>query len=117
MSNHLFTFILPGEAANDFGRSAVPRHQNIFYVFSATKRFWKQLSGGSRISCRGNASLSSTNAAQVEAVRKELPFLPGENVVAEPEKRDTAPACAWLSASPSSRQGSHLRVTRGRRHP
>ena len=29
-----------------------------------------------------------------DAIRKELPFLPSENVVAEPEKRDTAPACA-----------------------
>ncbi len=35
-----------------------------------------------------------TNAAQADAVRAELPFLPAENVLAEPEKRDTAPACA-----------------------
>lgn len=35
-----------------------------------------------------------TNAAQAEAVRTELPFLPAENVLVEPEKRDTAPACA-----------------------
>ena len=35
-----------------------------------------------------------TNAAQAEAVRAELPFLPVENIIAEPEKRDTAPACA-----------------------
>ena len=35
-----------------------------------------------------------TNAAQVDSIRKELPFLPAENIVAEPEKRDTAPACA-----------------------
>lgn len=35
-----------------------------------------------------------TNAAQADAVRAELPFLPQENILVEPEKRDTAPACA-----------------------
>ncbi len=35
-----------------------------------------------------------TNSAQCEAVRAELPFLPPENILAEPAKRDTAPACA-----------------------
>ncbi len=35
-----------------------------------------------------------TNVAQAGAVRAELPFLPAENIIAEPEKRDTAPACA-----------------------
>lgn len=35
-----------------------------------------------------------TNIAQADAIRVELPFLPAENILAEPEKRDTAPACA-----------------------
>ena len=35
-----------------------------------------------------------TNSAQAAAVREELPFLPSDNVLVEPEKRDTAPACA-----------------------
>lgn len=35
-----------------------------------------------------------TNAAQAGAVREELSFLPAENILVEPEKRDTAPACA-----------------------
>lgn len=35
-----------------------------------------------------------TNAAQAAAVRKLLPDLPEENIIAEPEKRDTAPALA-----------------------
>lgn len=35
-----------------------------------------------------------TNASQVDAIRRELPFLPPENIIAEPAKRDTAPACA-----------------------
>lgn len=40
-----------------------------------------------------------TNAAQVQAVRRELPFLPPENILAEPAKRDTAPACALATGA------------------
>lgn len=43
-----------------------------------------------------------TNTQQEAAVRKLLPQLPAENVIAEPEKRDTAPAIAlgvgWVVA-------------------
>ncbi len=35
-----------------------------------------------------------TNAAQAEGVREVLPDLPPENIIAEPDKRDTAPAIA-----------------------
>lgn len=35
-----------------------------------------------------------TNASQAATVRGEVPFLPPENILAEPAKRDTAPACA-----------------------
>lgn len=35
-----------------------------------------------------------TNAAQAEGVRAVLPDLPEENIIAEPDKRDTAPAIA-----------------------
>lgn len=35
-----------------------------------------------------------TAAAQVDTVRQEVPFLPPGNILAEPAKRDTAPACA-----------------------
>jgi mannose-1-phosphate guanylyltransferase len=35
-----------------------------------------------------------TNAAQVPRIRKELPGFPREQIIAEPEKRDTAPAAA-----------------------
>lgn len=44
-----------------------------------------------------------TNAAQADAVRAELPFLPHGNIVAEPAKRDTAPACALATAIARSR--------------
>jgi len=43
-----------------------------------------------------------TNAAQLESVRATLPQLPLENIVAEPARRDTAPAIAlaagWIAA-------------------
>lgn len=43
-----------------------------------------------------------TNEAQLEGIRKVLPELPEENIVAEPARRDTAPAIAlaagWISA-------------------
>jgi len=43
-----------------------------------------------------------TNEQQEDAVRKLLPQLPAENIIAEPEKRDTAPAIAlgvgWVVA-------------------
>lgn len=39
-----------------------------------------------------------TSNEQAEAVRSELPFLPAKNIIAEPAKRDTAPACALATA-------------------
>lgn len=44
-----------------------------------------------------------TNAAQAGAVRAELPFLSPGNVLVEPEKRDTAPACALATGFAHSR--------------
>jgi len=68
-----------------------------------------------------------TNSQQEAMVRKLLPDLPTENVIAEPEKRDTAPAIAvgvgWIAGARSaghhdgsarrpSDQG-HRRVSKG----
>ena len=39
-----------------------------------------------------------TNHAQLEATREAIPGLPAGNIIAEPEKRDTAPACALATA-------------------
>ena len=39
-----------------------------------------------------------TNEAQIEATRAAVPFLPPQNIIAEPAKRDTAPACALATA-------------------
>lgn len=39
-----------------------------------------------------------TNAAQLEGTRAALPSVPAGNIIAEPAKRDTAPACALATA-------------------
>jgi mannose-1-phosphate guanylyltransferase len=47
-----------------------------------------------------------TSAAQAAAVRALLPWLPPENVVAEPERRDTAPAVAFAAGWVAARDPS-----------
>lgn len=42
-----------------------------------------------------------TNIAQAKAAREAVPGLPPENIIAEPVKRDTAPACALATAMAS----------------
>jgi mannose-1-phosphate guanylyltransferase len=46
-----------------------------------------------------------TNAAQLEATLAAVPFIPAANIIAEPAKRDTAPAAALATgiALPSFR--------------
>ena len=44
-----------------------------------------------------------TNEAQIEATKAAIPFLPAANIIAEPAKRDTAPACALATAIAQSR--------------
>ena len=39
-----------------------------------------------------------TNAAQLDAAKEAVPFLPSANIIAEPAKRDTAPAAALATA-------------------
>jgi len=39
-----------------------------------------------------------TNAAQFDSTMAAVPFLPARNIIAEPAKRDTAPACALATA-------------------
>ena len=94
MSDHLFTFILAGGSGERFwplSRSKTPKHLLRLLsdktLLETTVRRVENLVPWDRV-------FVLTNAAQAEAIRKELPFLPPENVVAEPEKRDTAPACA-----------------------
>ena len=94
MSNHLFTFILAGGSGERFwplSRSKTPKHLLRLLsdrtLLETTVRRVENLVPWDQV-------FILTNATQVDSIRKELPFLPPENIVAEPEKRDTAPACA-----------------------
>jgi len=94
MSNHLFTFILAGGSGErlwPLSRSKTPKHLLRLLsdrtLLETTVRRVENLVPWDQV-------FILTNATQVDSIRKELPFLPAENIVAEPEKRDTAPACA-----------------------
>jgi len=49
-----------------------------------------------------------TNASQLEATKEVVPFLPERNIVAEPVKRDTAPAAALATAMARQSAGTRL---------
>ena len=47
-----------------------------------------------------------TAASQAELVREELPDLPGDNILAEPEARNTAPCVAWAAHALAERSAN-----------
>jgi mannose-1-phosphate guanylyltransferase len=49
-----------------------------------------------------------TNVAQIEATLAVLPFLPSENIITEPAKRDTAPAAALATGIARSRNSDAI---------
>lgn len=92
--SHLHIFILAGGSGERFwpmSRAKVPKHLLRLLgdktLLEMTVRRMEGLVPWERV-------FVLTNATQAEAVRQELPFLAAENVIVEPEKRDTAPACA-----------------------
>jgi mannose-1-phosphate guanylyltransferase len=93
-SDHLHVFIMAGGSGERFwplSRAKTPKHLLRLLsdrtLIEMTARRLEGLVPWERV-------YVLTNAAQADAVRAELPFLPPENIIAEPEKRDTAPACA-----------------------
>lgn len=96
--DHLHLFILAGGSGERFwplSRSQTPKHLLKLLsdrtLLETTVRRVDGLIPWERV-------FVLTNTAQCEAVRAELPFLPPENILAEPAKRDTAPACALATA-------------------
>jgi len=51
-----------------------------------------------------------TSAPQIERVRECLPELPAENLLAEPEARNTAPCVAWAAAEVAQRSARAVQV-------
>src|SRR4051812_31466161 len=92
--SHLHVFVLAGGSGERFwplSRAKVPKHLLRLLgdrtMLETTVRRMEGLIPWERV-------FVLTNAAQADAVRAELPFLAPDNVLVEPEKRDTAPACA-----------------------
>ncbi len=92
--DHLHIFVLAGGSGERFwplSRTRLPKHLLRLLsdrtLLETTVRRVEGLVPWERV-------FVLTNSAQADAVRAELPFLPSENILAEPEKRDTAPACA-----------------------
>jgi len=92
--DHLHIFVLAGGSGERFwplSRTRLPKHLLRLLsdrtLLETTIRRVEGLVPWERV-------FVLTNCAQADAVRAELPFLPPDNILVEPEKRDTAPACA-----------------------
>lgn len=96
--DRLFVFIMAGGSGERFwpvSRSAKPKHLVQLLgeqtLLEQTVRRFEDLVPLERI-------FILTNTAQLEATKAVLPFLPERNIIAEPAKRDTAPAAALATA-------------------
>ena len=103
MKNKLHIFIMAGGSGERFwpaSRTTTPKHLLRLLgeqtLLEQTARRFEGIIPWERV-------FVLTNAAQVDASRKALPFLPAENIVAEPAKRDTAPAAALATAIAKAR--------------
>lgn len=92
--DHLFVFIMAGGSGERFwpmSRTKTPKHLLRLLgdktLLETTVRRLEGVVPWKRV-------FILTNAEQADAARAELSFLPAENIIAEPAKRDTAPACA-----------------------
>ena len=101
-SSNLFALILAGGSGTRFwplSRNARPKQLlNLFDDETLIEKAVNRLDG----LVPPEQILVLTNEAQLDAVRAVLPQLPPENIVAEPARRDTAPAIAlaagWIAA-------------------
>ncbi len=101
-SSSRYALILAGGSGQRFwpvSRDALPKQLlKLFGDKTLLERTVERLDG---VVPRENV-LILTNAQQEAAVRALLPDFPAENIIAEPEKRDTAPAIAlgigWIAA-------------------
>lgn len=102
-TEHLHIFIMAGGSGERFwplSRSRTPKHLLRLLsdqtLIEMTARRLEGLVPWDRV-------FVLTNTSQAAAIRAELPFLPSGNIIAEPEKRDTAPACALATGFARSR--------------
>jgi len=96
--NHVFAFVMAGGSGERFwpmSRQATPKHLLRLIeertLLEATVSRLQGVVPSDRI-------FVLTNSAQMEAVRAVLPDIAPGQIIAEPAKRDTAPACALATA-------------------
>lgn len=96
--DRLVVFVMAGGSGERFwpvSRTATPKHLVKLLgdqtLLEQTVRRFEGIIPNERI-------FILTNAAQLEATKAAVPFLPAANIVAEPAKRDTAPASALATA-------------------
>lgn len=96
--DRLVVFIMAGGSGERFwpvSRTATPKHLVKLLgdqtLLEQTVRRFEGLIPNERV-------FILTNAAQLEATKAAVPFLPAANIIAEPAKRDTAPAAALATA-------------------
>lgn len=94
----LFPCVMAGGSGERFwplSRAATPKHLlKLFSDRTLLEEAVLRLEG----LAPANQTFVLTNAAQVDATRRALPMLPEGQIIAEPAKRDTAPAAALATA-------------------
>ena len=106
--DHLFIFIMAGGSGERFwpaSRTTTPKHLLRLLgdqtLLEQTVRRFETVVPLSQV-------FILTNAAQMDSTVEALPFLPRENIIAEPAKRDTAPAAALATGIALSRRADAL---------
>lgn len=98
MSHPIFAFVMAGGSGERFwpmSRRSTPKH--LLKLFSDQTLLETTVHRLEGVVPLENIFIL-TNEAQIKATRAAVPFLPVLNIIAEPAKRDTAPACALATA-------------------
>lgn len=106
--DRLCVFIMAGGSGERFwpsSRTATPKH---LLRLLGEQTLLEQTIGRFEKVVPLNQIFVLTNVAQLEATAAALPFLPRANIIAEPAKRDTAPAAALATAIALSRRPDAL---------
>jgi mannose-1-phosphate guanylyltransferase len=106
--DRLFVFIMAGGSGERFwpaSRTATPKHLLKLLgdqtLLEQTVRRFEGIVPFEQI-------FILTNVAQIEATMAAVPFLPTANIIAEPAKRDTAPAAALATGIARSRRSDAI---------
>lgn len=106
----VFAFVMAGGSGERFwpmSRQATPKHLlRLLDEETLLEKTIRRLNGLVPL----ENTFVLTNHLQAEATREAVPFLPAANIVAEPAKRDTAPACALATAIANAKDPEALCV-------